>query len=716
MAPPADKSPPPDGQTTKAQRRIGRYIVLEVIKIGGQGIVYRALDPAIGRELAIKELILADLEPHEISEARERFRREAHAVGKLRHANIVILHDFIEEPALYLVMEFVSGSLHELLGRKTRLTTPEALEIVRQVASALDEAHANGIIHRDIKPGNILLDDDRQGGRPLAKVADFGIARIISETMTKTGLVMGTLKYMAPEQVNGLKVDARADQFSLAVVAFELLGRKLPFTGPTVQSLMYQILHEEPASLLDANPELPPDAERVIRRALAKNPAERFDSCGLFARALEEAISLSETATRITVDPKSSTGKRIPAVIAALLVVLALALSFGWHIFDRHPETTDRKVNATGPDPTHVETPEIPKSVPLVSAPPVEAPETHSPPNEPENKKAVARNRKIDNLRASIPLSIQSKQWREAQLRIADLLRLVPGDKQASAWKTEVSSLRAQEAKNATPSAPSRTGPVQSARAAPARGQLATSQPLETPKAPGRGATIAVTTPPKSAKAEPPSPGAQVTDHINRAQAMQASGNYAGAIDEFKAARVLDPTNRVATDGISAATQARDSAAHAQTVAPPAADADLAPFTAVKNSSDPERLEAVAATLTRADLATILRDRAKEIRAASAPPAVVTRASAADIKILRAEFGKQAIRARELNERLNAADQALRGAGGVPPDLRAAWNGMIHEMDLAADALDKADAASYHAAARRADGHMATIERSLVKQ
>ena len=163
-------------------------------------------------EGSVKELRLSKLPPDEIPEARQRFVRQAQAVGNLRHENIVTLYQFIEQKeSLYLVMEFIpGGSLQpKLVG-----TTEEALAIVRQVAAALDHAHANGIVHRDIKPGNILVSSDPKSNRAVMKVADFGIARFLSQTMTRTGVSMGTPAYMAPEQIKGSKVDAKADQFS----------------------------------------------------------------------------------------------------------------------------------------------------------------------------------------------------------------------------------------------------------------------------------------------------------------------------------------------------------------------------------------------------------------------------------------------------------------------------------------------------------------------
>ncbi len=313
-----------DDQPTGTMRKIGQYQVFEEIGRGAGGVVYRARDPAIGRDVAIKELRLSQLAPHEIAEARQRFIREAQAVGNLRHNNIVTLYQFIEEnDSLYLVMEFApGGSLQKLIRGTTPLTTGEATGIVRQVAAALDRAHASGIVHRDIKPGNILVSGERIHDCPVVKVTDFGIARISSETMTLTGMTMGTPAYMAPEQINGLKVDARADQFSLGVVAYELLARRLPFPASNYQAQAYQIVNSEPASLLEANPDLPQDAERVIRRALSKNPDQRFSSCGAFGDALVQALSPTAQPTRRTIRPKQGGNKVYLAVAAALLAVI----------------------------------------------------------------------------------------------------------------------------------------------------------------------------------------------------------------------------------------------------------------------------------------------------------------------------------------------------------------------------------------------------------
>ena len=233
------------------------------------GVVYRALDPAIDRPLAIKIIRTHEFDSaEEVTEAGMRLTREASVVGRLSHPNIVALYQFGKEPDFdYIAMEFVPGaSLDKLLKSGRQFRPPEVVDIVLQVAAALDHAHTNGVVHRDIKPANIIARPDG-----VVKVTDFGIARISSQTITREGSSMGTPAYMAPEQIKGEKADARSDQFSLAIVAYQLFSGKLPFNADSDMALMLQIMNNEPAPLRD-----PPKADRIIRRALANDPAKRF--------------------------------------------------------------------------------------------------------------------------------------------------------------------------------------------------------------------------------------------------------------------------------------------------------------------------------------------------------------------------------------------------------------------------------------------------------
>jgi serine/threonine protein kinase len=271
---------------------IGPYRIVGEIGRGGMGIVLRAFDPGIGRSVAIKVLKLPDAGSQEqMAEARLRFMREAAAIGRLSHPNIVTLYQLAEESGHpYLVMEFVDGSsLDKLMLEGHPISRELALRVIRSVAEALDYAHSQGVVHRDVKPGNILVCTD---GR--VKVTDFGIARILSAqgpAMTQAGLAVGTPAYMAPEQIQASHIDGRADQFSLAVITYQLLTGQQPFTGQTDISMMYKIVNTEPSPLHDLNTELPNSLDFVLLRALSKKAENRYDTCAEFATRCENALS-----------------------------------------------------------------------------------------------------------------------------------------------------------------------------------------------------------------------------------------------------------------------------------------------------------------------------------------------------------------------------------------------------------------------------------------
>jgi serine/threonine protein kinase len=242
-----------------------------------------AVDPAIGRRIAVKVIRMdpfADAE--ETSQLRLRLSREAAAAGRLNHSGIVTVYQLGEhEETVYIVMEFVEGlSLDTILKSGPMRDVREATRLLGQIAEALDYAHSMGIVHRDIKPANILV---RQNGK--AKLTDFGIAKICSQNITQTGAAMGTPEYMAPEQIMGLHVDGRADQFSLAVMSFFMLSGRKPFEAATANALIVQIVQADPLLLHEVNPQVPVGADGVIRRALAKSPADRFGNCCEFVAA-----------------------------------------------------------------------------------------------------------------------------------------------------------------------------------------------------------------------------------------------------------------------------------------------------------------------------------------------------------------------------------------------------------------------------------------------
>ncbi|MCB1032388.1 MAG: serine/threonine protein kinase, partial [Acidobacteria bacterium] len=251
---------------------IGRYQILKRIGAGAMGEVFLARDPHIDRSLAIKTVRLGGLHSADStkeSDNRLRLLREAKAAGKLLHPHIVTLFDADEaEGELFLAFEYVEGcDLERRMASSPPLTLREALQVVRQVAEGLAYAHERGVIHRDVKPSNILLDE--RGG---AKVADFGIARLRGQAteLTTTGAVIGSPQYLAPEQVRGEELDGRNDLFSLGVVLYQLLTGQRPFAGETVTTLVYQILHHEPPPVRQLRPSLPPQLESLLARLLAK--------------------------------------------------------------------------------------------------------------------------------------------------------------------------------------------------------------------------------------------------------------------------------------------------------------------------------------------------------------------------------------------------------------------------------------------------------------
>ena len=294
--------------------RLGRYELLEELGRGGMGIVFKARDPAIGRFVAIKTLRLDLLAGSaDIAEASARFAREARAVGQLSHPNIVTLYDAQQEGELaYLVMEFVTGkSLESLLLTGSTFPLDRVCAIGIEVCDALEHAHSRNVVHRDVKPANVLLQENGQ-----AKVTDFGVAYLAKSTLTKPGQSPGTPSYMSPEQIEGKPVDGRSDLFSLGAVLYELCCSQKAFPGETISTVIYRILHTEPVPLPQLNPLCPPVLDATIRRALAKDPAGRYASAREFWGVLAQtAAGVASPAARGT--PVKSTRKTAPTPPAA---------------------------------------------------------------------------------------------------------------------------------------------------------------------------------------------------------------------------------------------------------------------------------------------------------------------------------------------------------------------------------------------------------------
>ncbi len=256
--------------------RLGRYEILDELGKGAAGIVYLARDPLIGRLVALKTFRVGySVKDHELQQFRARFIREAQSAGILSHANIVTIHDVVEESdegMAFIAMEYVRGTnLKQLLQGGTPLELAFAHDIVRQVGEALDYAHSKGVVHRDVKPANIIITADNR-----VKITDFGIARIDTSNLTQEGQLLGTPNYMAPEQILGREVDHRADLFSLGVVLYEMLTRHKPFQGENLTVVSHRIVYDQFTSPRQYARDLPPGVEKILNKALAKDPAERY--------------------------------------------------------------------------------------------------------------------------------------------------------------------------------------------------------------------------------------------------------------------------------------------------------------------------------------------------------------------------------------------------------------------------------------------------------
>ena len=266
--------------------QIGRYRIDRELGRGSTGVVYKAFDPLVERAVAVKTISLDSQNPLEYA---GRLRREAKSIGRLEHPNIVTLYDAGEFGQLFfLVMQFVEGeTLRQVLDRGRALPLGEIRGLIRQVCTGLHYAHERGVVHRDIKPGNILISSE--GPEGIVKLTDFGIASLVNEGPTTRTVVKGTAPYMSPEQATGRPLDRRSDIFALGTVLYELIAGERPFRGETPGGVAYNIVHEAPVSPAHFRRDLHPELERVVLKALAKNPDERFQTALELFGALEGA-------------------------------------------------------------------------------------------------------------------------------------------------------------------------------------------------------------------------------------------------------------------------------------------------------------------------------------------------------------------------------------------------------------------------------------------
>ncbi|HSK79085.1 MAG TPA: protein kinase [Thermoanaerobaculia bacterium] len=256
--------------------KLGRYEIVDEIGKGAMGVVYLARDPLIGRLVALKTFRIGySVKDQELEQFRIRFLREAQSAGILTHPNIVTIHDVVEqseEGLAFIAMEYVRGTnLKQILQGDQPLTLQFIVDVVAQVGEALDYAHSNRVIHRDVKPANLLITGDNR-----VKITDFGIARIDTSNLTQEGQLLGTPNYMAPEQIQGREVDWRADLFSLGVVLYEMLTRHKPFQGENLTVVSHRIVYDPFTPPRDYIRDLPPGVEKILTRALEKDPARRY--------------------------------------------------------------------------------------------------------------------------------------------------------------------------------------------------------------------------------------------------------------------------------------------------------------------------------------------------------------------------------------------------------------------------------------------------------
>ncbi len=271
--------------------KIGRYNIAAELGKGAMGVVYKATDPNIGRTVAIKTTRL-DTHGIDAENLLQRFKNEARSAGTLNHPNIVTIYDAGEQDGVfYIAMEYIEGeTLHALLSQHRSLPVEKVIEIVRQVCAGLDYAHAHGVIHRDVKPANIML-----AANGSVKVMDFGIAKA-GGTMTATGQVLGTPNYMSPEQVKGKPIDGRSDLFSVGVLLYEMLTGEKPFDGQNITTIIYKIVSENPIPPRELDVTIHPGLNAVVTKALAKAPEERYQTGAALVADLENYKSFGSEA------------------------------------------------------------------------------------------------------------------------------------------------------------------------------------------------------------------------------------------------------------------------------------------------------------------------------------------------------------------------------------------------------------------------------------
>lgn len=312
------------------ESHLGRYEIHEELGRGEMGVVYKAYDPLIDRFVAIKTINLEKLSEEQKDEYKARFYLEAKASGRLNHPNIITIYDLGRKGDIaYIAMELMEKlDLQCIIDEKRPLSLVDKLDIAFQVAHGLAYAHEHAVVHRDVKPSNIMVLRGKH-----VKIADFGIARMESSlSRTETGRVIGSPLYMSPEQIQAKPVTPRSDIFSFGVVLYKLLTGKLPFYADNVNSLWYQVIHEEPPPPSSLNPEIPTELDQIVAKCLAKNPDDRYLSANDIAsdlHACRRQLSLASTGSNLGShyfddDRKAPAGAMSNGRLAAIIILTAI--------------------------------------------------------------------------------------------------------------------------------------------------------------------------------------------------------------------------------------------------------------------------------------------------------------------------------------------------------------------------------------------------------
>ncbi len=338
--------------------KVGRYEILEELGQGAMGRVYRARDPLIERPVAIKTVPIEELQ-REGRDAEARFLREAQSAGRLSHPNIVTIYDVGEADGLaYIAMEFLTGAtLREVMDRGP-MPLDLALETAQQMADALAFAHAHGVIHRDVKPANVMI----SGGQGRIKLTDFGIAHLANSDHTQAGQMLGSPRYMSPEQAMGRELDGRSDMFSLGAVLYEMLTGHYAFDGDNLPVIVYRVIHDTPVAAATLRPALPAPLLELLDRLLSKDPAARPDA--RTASEMFAALRAGAASAAITPAPRPRLWPFIPFAMLGVFVIATAILLL-------RPEAVEPPPGAASvPVPVPTPVPERTESVPPVASQP----------------------------------------------------------------------------------------------------------------------------------------------------------------------------------------------------------------------------------------------------------------------------------------------------------------------------------------------------------